>query len=442
MQPRRILQTAAICSALLFFITLPGVAQEQLTLEEAIRTGLENNYGIRIAENRAEIDANNLSYGIGNFLPVISATGTGQESVENSVNRYSNPNIDDQDVRGAESRSLSAEASLDWTIFDGLRMFTSYRQLGEFEELGRKEARMEVETQVAQIIVAYHNIVQQQKSLEVLRNTVEISEQRLEIAETRRDLGSGSEYDILQARSDLNADRAGVIREETTLEDMQVELNELLAREVNTGFEVSDTIELSRDLEFEELRESAIENNVDLAVARSNKNIADLEIKNIRGERLPEVEFNAGYGYNRNESDAGFASLTQSDGFNYGITARINILNGLNLNRRTANARIEQKNSRIALEQTRLRLEGGLYRQYQNYENSVELVELEEENLEYAGATLDLALERFELGTIDAIELREAQRTLMNAENRLIDAQFEAKLAETELLRLGGQLVE
>lgn len=436
------MKSVFLAAGFMFMTATAGFAQETLTVEEAVSLGLEHNYGIRIAENEAEIDANNRSLGIGNFLPVISATGSATESVENSLSQYSNPNLDDENVRGAESTNINAEVSLNWTIFDGMRMFTSYQQLAEFEELGQQQARLEIENRIADIIGAYHNVVQQQEALSVLQNSLEISEERYEIAETQREVGSGSEYDLLQARSDLNADRAAVVREESTLEDFQVELNELLGREVRTQYEVADTIDVERDLHLDPLVDNAVEGNVELAIARTNKDIADLEIKNIRGERFPEVELNAGYGYNRNESDAGFASLTQTDGLNYGITARINILNGFNLNRRTQNARIEQKNSQLAIEETRLLLEGALQRQYTRYENSIELIELEEENLQDARSTVDIALERFELGTINSIELREAQRTLLDAENRLIEAQFEAKLAETELLRLGGQLVE
>jgi len=78
---------------------------------------------------------------------------------------------------------------------------------------------------------------------------------------------------------------------------------------------------------------------------------------------------------------------------------------------------------------------------YQSYLNALRLIELEQQSLDIAEQSQEIALERFRLGTIDSIELREAQQTLINAENRLIIAQVEAKNAETELLRLSGQLV-
>ena len=429
--------------SVLFAVTCNcAFAQDTLSVEEALAIGLENNYSILISANDSDIAGNNRSLGNAGFLPTLTATGTRSYSIQNSEQEFADGGIPNSSTEDARSNTTNASASLSWTIFDGLRMFTTYEKLTELQVLGEEQFRLTLENTVASIIGAYFNIIRQQKIYDVLQSTVEVSEQRIAIAETRKDLGSGSEYDLLQARADLNADRAAVIRQDVLLNDAKILLNELLSRDVETEFAVQQTIPVDEGLEYSELLQQALSNNKGLTVARINRQVAELEIKEIQGERFPEVDLSAGYSYNRNESGAGFIALNQSDGFNYGITARLNIFDGFNTNRQIQNAKIRLKNQELTLQDEELRVEGGLSAEFKNYLNSLELVKLESENLTYAEQSLEIALERFKLGTINSIELREVQRTLISAESRLIQAQFEAKIAETELQRISGKLTQ
>lgn len=411
-----------------------------LTLREAIRIGLENNFSIRIARNQAEISDNNRSLGNAGFLPELTATGTRTKRVENSLTEFSGDAIPDRDVTGAESTTTNASTTLSWTIFDGLGMFTTYEKLSELENLGEIQSRLTVENSITRIIVAYFNIIRQEKIADVLQSTVELSEQRIQIAETKKDLGSGSEYDLLQARADLNADRAAVIRQEVSINDARVLLNELMGRDIDIRFTVEEEIPVNDQLNYDEIVADALSNNLQLAVARANQRVTKLEIREIESERYPEIDVNLGYGYSLNESESGFLELSRSDGLNYGITARFTLFDGFNLNRRKQNARIQLRNQQLTFEQQKQQVSADLRSLFTRYLKSLQLVELERENIVYARQTVEIALERFKLGTINSIELRESQRTLIDAESRLIQAQFEAKSAETELLRLTGIL--
>jgi len=430
------------CVLVWLVAAIPAVhAQDLLTLDEAIQISLEQNFAIKIAQNEARIAQNNRSVGNAGFLPEVSANASRVKQIEDSKTEFTE-GIPDRDINGAETINRSASVDLDWVLFDGLTMFTTYDKLKELEALGEKQARLTIENTVSQVIDAYFNIVRHKKSYEAFESNVEISRERIQIAETKLDLGSGSEYDLLQAKADLNTDRAALVRQEVLLDNSKVLLNELLNRELETEFEVPSVIDVDQQLVFSELVQKALSENLELAVERTNQRISELEVKEIRGERLPEISFNIGYGFSETESDAGFVELSQSDGLNYGITARLNIFNGFDVNRRQQNAKIQLKNQELLIEDTEQQVRADITREYKNYANSLRLVELEEENLTYSRQSLDIVLERFRLGTISSIELREVQTSLIEAENRLIQAQFEAKLAETELLRLSGYLTD
>ncbi len=430
---------------LLLLLTLPLTitnqvkAQDLLTLDEAIDIGLENNYGIRIFRNHAEIASNNRTLGNAGFMPAVFGNATRRESVEDS--RFQTDATEGiRENLGARSTNTSAGLSLSWTLFDGMHMFINHEKLGELEELGKNEFQFQVENTVENIIGAYVVIIRINEQLKVLENTVEISQERIDIAETKRDLGSGSEYDLLQARNDFNADRAAVLRERNRLVEAKIILNEILARESEEEFDVTSDIFINRDLMFDELHRNIMENNIAIQLARAEQRIADLETREIRSERFPELELNSGYNYNRTDGGGGFLRFNETQGFNVGITARINLFDGFNTSRRIQNAKIKQKNRQLILEEELKRVNASFLRAFRTYQNSLELVDLEEENLVIAEETLDIALERFRQGIISAIEFREAQRTFLSAESRLIEAKYDAKIAETELLRLSGGL--
>ncbi|MDZ7756406.1 TolC family protein [Rhodohalobacter sp.] len=432
-----------VCSLLLFTgLSNQTKAQVILELEDAVRIGLENNFSIRIVENQARISENNNSLGNAGFLPVISADGSVNERVQDNVTVYGNPNITDRNDEGAVTTVYDYGVNATWRIFDGLTMFATLDRLSSEMDISEAESQLQVENVLADIITGYYQIAGQQKAAEVLENTVEISEERIRIAETKRDLGSGSEYELLLARADYNTDRTALIRANTNLNQLKVILTSVLADSVTVEFSVQPEIELAERLVYQDLLNEALEQNQELKIARLNEQVAKAEIREIRGDWMPNVDVSGGYGYSRTEASSGFSEFSETKGWRYGVSASINLFDGFNKNRRMQNAQIRLKNQSLSKQDLQLRITAEISRIYAQYTDALDLIDLEQENLEINNETVSIALERFELGTINSLELREAQQSLLNAENRLIEAEIAAKSAETELLRLSGRLLQ
>jgi len=432
---------------LLFF--LPGLifsfpdnlsaqSDQFLELDHAIQIGLENNFGIKLARTSVEIAENNKTLGNAGFLPALTGTASRTERFSETIETETE--VSSSLIEGATTTLTSADVSLNWTLFDGLRMFAAWDRLNELEELSRNELQLQMEQTISDIIVLYFNVAALQNQVEILRNSVDVSLERVEITETELDLGSGSKFDLLQARTDLNADRAAVLSEMNNLVQAKTLLNEILARDLQTEFEVVGDIAINRSLKEGELMQKIMATNTELSLARSRESIAMQEAKEIKSERYPNLVLSSGYNFNKNESTGGFTTFIKSTGFNVGLTARLNFFDGFNTNRRIDEAKLNVKTAQLQREELRLRIMSNFNVIYNTYLNSIDLVDLEEENLVNAEETLDIALERFRLGTISSLELRESQRTFLSAESRLIQAQFEAKQSETELLRLSGML--
>jgi len=423
----------------LFFTTSISFPQELLTPEEAIKIALQNNYSISIARNESEIAANNSDIGNAGFLPNLEATGSYSKSINNTKQEFFSGEQIERD--GAKSSTLTAGISLNWTIFDGLRMFASLDRLKALNKTGELNFKFEVENNITDITTTYYNIVRLKEVLEVIQTNILISEERVKIAEDKLEVGSGSRFDLRQAQVNLNEDKSSFLREQLNLSQAKILLNSLLGIKTNNNFNVIDTITLKNNLVLEDLFFAAEEKNSSLKIAEESRTISELDISLARSEIFPRVSLNAGYNFTESESEAGLLQINRNYGFNYEITASLNIFNGLNTRRSIENAQINLKNAELAYKEVKQLVESELYNSFDIYENSKKIVELEKQNLIAAEENLDIALERLRLGNITPLEFRETQINLFNAKSRLVTAQFEAKSAETELLRLSGQLI-
>lgn len=411
--------------------------RQLLTLEDAIRTGMERNFGIVIARNEAEIASLNRNWGAAGFTPDLNL------SAGLSGGRDDVTITEDGVGRPSERTLISAsnlDASLSWTIFDGFKMFTTYNKLIEFENLGNVRARIQIENTVSDIISAYYNIIRIEKRLAVLQNTVELSQERYRIADTKRQIGSGSEYEFLLAQTDLNSDKTAVIREEVLLNDAKIRLLTMLNMDPETTFAVTSEINLADIIDFNAVYEGLNSSNSQLLAAGIQQRIAALERQEVLRGRMPRVSLNAGYNINNRETDNIVVRMTETEGLRYGVTVSVPIFDGFNINRKLQAAKIYERNADLQFQDMNSRLYGLAVAEYQNYVSSREVVRIEQENLELVNQTVDIAMERFYQGTISSLELRETQRNLINTETRLITAQYEAKISETELMRLMGRL--
>jgi outer membrane protein len=409
-------------SSIILFI--PGIvsAQEVLAPQDAVAIGLKNNYSINIAKNSKEIAENNASLGNAGVLPTLDATGSASKSVSNTSQKYSNgASID---VNGVDSKNYAAGINLNWTIFDGLKMFASLEQ------------------NINDVLSTYYDIVRQKQVLESTQRSVSISEERLKITQSQKDVGSASKFDVLRAQVDLNGDKSSLMNQELTLQQAKTKLNQLLGRDVKTEFDVIDTIDVKTNLSYDDLFSVTMQNNNQILLARQNKNVAESQLKLERGDLLPVISLNLGYNYSRSESGAGFFISSNTTGITYGISASLNLFNGLNTKRRIENAEVSIESSELAFKQIQDQIKANFENTFLKYKNSLQLVKLESENYNAAEENADIALEKLKVGSITPVDFRQVQLDLMNAKSRLLSAEYDAKTSETDLLQISGQLVK
>ena len=423
--------------------SLPVQAQETpdtLRLDTAVQQALRENPQAQIARRRVDIAENNASVGNAGFLPTLSGQAGYTETIANSEQTFLTGET--QNTDGAQSTQANAGADLRWTVFDGLRPFATYDRLRAERDRQAAATDEELGVLTADVIEGYYDVARRQQQLAVLREALSISRERLRIAELQAEVGAGSKLQVRQAQVDLNADSAAVLRQEVELANAKSQLNQLLGRsdDASTRYAVTSTIEVDTTLSYASLQGTAFQESPALAQAREALRQARAEQREVRADFFPTIDLTAGLGYSQLEAESGFLQESQSTEVTYGAALTFDLFDGFNRWRRTQNAEIRATNARLAVEDVRSQLMTALTSAFERYRNRLRLVQLEEQNLDAVRANVDVALEQFEVGTITSVELREVQEQFIQAESRLLNAQFEAKQAEVELLRLSGQL--
>jgi outer membrane protein TolC len=348
----------------------------------------------------------------------------------------------DTTFNGAVQNAWQSGILATWTVFDGKRMFVVRDRLRAEEGLQNINLQTQVQETIAQVMQAYFDIAQQNQLYAVFETSVRLSEQRLKLAQDKYEVGRFSKTEVLRAEVDLNADKSQLIRQGALRQNAKTRLNQLLARSVSTDFVIEDSLALAPPFSLTDLQATAQSKNLRLKQLKAAQSLNTLAIKETDTERYPTLDLLLGYNYNRNKSEVGFAVASQTRGVRYGFTFNYPIFDGLNQRRRAANAQLTLKATDIQIEQERALIDQNLTIAFNNYSLSRQLLQLEQANIVVAERNFDLAQDQNRLGLITSIELREAQQNLILARSRLTTTTFDVKLAETELLRLSGQLVQ
>ena len=434
---------------ILFLITIlsaPAALQAQpaatYTLKSCLETGLLNNYSLRITHNEEQISKNNATLANAGALPTIDLTGGYQAIVNNTHSKVRDTGVMEKESNVLD-QTIDLGIDLNWTLFDGFNISTTYQQLKLLRKQGETNTRIALEDFIASLAAEYYNFIQQKIRMKNLLYAVQLSRERLRIVEARYHIGDFSRLDYQQAKVDFNADSAQYMKQQELLHTSRINLNELMGNEnVDQLIITPDSvIDVNASLDFDELWEATLSVNSSLQKADQNTLLAQMDYKKVTSRNYPYVRLNAGYGYTYNKYDISNYTRRNNFGFSGGITVGFNLFDG-NRKRERRNASIAVKNARLQRDELELSLRADLSNLWQAYRNNLEMLNLERQNLIAARDNHEIAMERYMLGDLSGIEMREAQKSLLDAEERILSAEYDTKLCEISLLQISGKVTK
>ncbi len=441
-----------IFSALLLLSCLTGaLAQESLlSKEEAVNLALENNFGIAVARNQVKIAENNKSLLNSGFLPSLTGTAGATYNRDDSEIEFPGQLLEDGSPRPnleidkAEAQRYNGTLNVNYTLFDGLGRMYNYRSLKEQYELSELQARETIENTMLQLFSVYFEVARLTENENVLLQALEISRDRITRSEYAFEFGQSTKLDILNAQVDVTNDSISLLNVRQQLANTKRDLNVVLNRSLNEGFEVDTVIRFIPMLELEEYMADAKVNNVALLQTEKNLRINEYDIKVSQSGYLPRVALNGSYGWNLNQSAASafFPGVNNTTyNLNLGATLTWNLFDGGGTAVRVKNARIAYQNQELLNKQIELEVNRDIENALAIYRNRLEIYHIQEQNVITNQNNFDRSREQFQLGRITSIEFRQAQINLLNAQTNKNLAKYDAKLAELQLLQLTGQLL-
>jgi len=437
--------SSTVVAFILFSVLTSATAQEQaVTLEQVIALALEKNYDIRVFKNLATSAATDDKLSVGAFFPLINANGS--RTWNNIDQKQELANGDEVERNGIKTNNISGSIQLSWLLFDGARMFATRERLAQIEAQGELNVKDQMINTIAQVVTNYYNIVRQKQQLNAIREQMGVSEERVRLADRRLQVGTGAKPELLQAKVDLNSQRTAVLVQEAIILQLKDQLNGLVSMQLPPVYDVSDSIIINLELKQEEISTNIENTNFSLLSSKKNLEIASLSLRERKGERYPFLNFNSSYNYSKFENTVAINPFTplfnQNIGYNYGFSLNFPVMNGFINRRNIQQARITMDRQMLLYEQSKINVDVGVKNAYANYDNAKKVLLIEEDNILLAKENLYITLESFKRGANTFIELRTAQQSLADAYNRLINARYLAKIAETELLRLNGSLLK
>ena len=410
-------------------------AQDVLTAEEAVSIALKNNYDILVSRNNANIDSINNSAGNAGMLPDIAITGSDNYSPDDNVSqKFSDgTQLTSTNVR---SNSLNTGVGLNWTLFDGGKMFVTKRKLNEIQALGEIQFRDRVLQTVYDVILAYYDVVRQKQQLASINEVITYNLERVKISQTSFDAGLSPKTNLLQAKIDLNVYQENAINQQSVIIAAKRTLNQFLGRTADISFEVLDSIPVSYEPDKKKLAEKLDSTNTSILAFQKQVNVSKLSLKEMNSKLLPEINFNANYGLSQSNNTLGTTSMNRSFGPQIGGTISIPVFQSGNTNRQIKTARIQIQSAEYDLQSVRLQVNEQLQNALTQFENQQQLLNIEKDNAILAKENLEITIQRLRFGQTTSLEVSLAEGSFVQSLTRLINFKYNLKVAETKLKQL------
>jgi outer membrane protein len=415
-------------------------AQSYLSIDSAIAITLKKNYNILLSQNTYQQAENNHAPGVAGMLPNVSI-GAGAVGASDYIHQdYSSGTTISKS--GVLSSTLTPNIGLTWTLFDGTKMFVAYNQLGLLRDEGLIGVKLTIQDNIATVIEAYYNIVQQKQLLAVIDSNMALYQEEMDLAQKQYEIGTGSKLNYLQAKVSYNAERSLYLKQQVNVSTAIVNLNQILEEPVEKTYAVSDSINQGKTLIYDTLKRNMLAQNPSLLMAHTNIDIAHDALKEVDAMRLPSVSLGLNYGLSSSQYSAGFTLLNQSLGLSGGLTFAWTIFNGSIINIQHKNAALAELSAKFQYDQAELQTSAALLEAFQQYLINVKILQLDEENFLVAKENVDVAIAQFRIGTSNIVQLQQAQISFSQAGSQVVSDRYNTKVIETQLLQLAGLLVK
>lgn len=413
-----------------------GYSQNRLSLSDALAIALKNSYNIQLAKNNLEIASINNSVGVAGGLPTVTATVNDVENITSINQQFPDP-ARNVNRTGVASNNLNANVTAGIILFNGFRVKAAQQRLAELQKMNQDMLNAQIQGTMAAVMTSYYDVVRQQNLMNTIDKSIEVSQQRIDIIKSRKEVGLANNADLYQAQIDLNALVQTKQAQQLVIDQGKTNLLSLIFVSPDTTVVIKDTIVVDNQIKFSQIKSLALK-NPQISAAEQQIKINELLERETAALRVPTLRASTGFNLSNTKSAAGFILENRSYGPFLGINLAIPIYNGLINKKQQQVAEMNTLNAKVQRDQFLLNIETGAVATYQAYTNTLAQLKTAKENQLLSKQLLDLVMQRFQLGQATIVDVKLAQQSFENESYRLVNLSFTAKVAEIELKRLAN----
>ena len=427
---------------LLVFLNV-GYAQEILTTDQAVKLTLENNLDILVSENVLEISKNNSSILNSDYLPIINAESSfAKNKADVDIDT---PGGLSGEIEERDEEAESARLNVIYYLVDGNGRRFNYKKSKELFNRTKLEVREIIENTLLQLFTIYFDFARLTREQEILKNTLDISLERLERVKTKYKFGQSTSLEVSSAEVDKNTDSLNYLNIMKVLSNTKRDLNLIMNIDLESNFEVNEEVSFVNLLEIEKFYNSGLSNNTMYQILNIDVEISSLELKAIKSTYLPVVQLTGSYGWNENINTNPYGlynKFVQTGTVYGGVDITLPIFNGGKRITATKNARLNLENSKIQKNKNELEIIKNIRNAYETYKNNLFLLKIQEKSYQTSKLSYSKFEENYSLGLVSSIEFRQAQTNLLKAELSLNNSTYETKISELVFLKLTGEIID
>ena len=422
--------------------------QTELSLSQALEIGLANNLQVRFQEKQVLISENNDTWANAGRTPTLDVTAVNQSSISQQVNP-ANVILPEQ---LAYSTGLNGGLEMNLLLFNGGRIKYAKTVLGLQREQAELNMRIAIEDLTEQLMLAYYQVLLVEEQRTVLQEVKSLSKDRLDFQELKRNYGSASTFDVIQAKDAYLNDSIAYIQLENQIAALHNNLKLVMGISGNSEqYTLTDNLEsVIPLLEKEGLQQRMIDNNTDILNLRLADKLALNNIEIQKAALKPSLGLGLGVSGNLNSIylDAENPITMEIIGRNtsYGVNPFLNLTASYRLfdaglrKTRIQNAEVQWQANKDLM----LNMEQNIATQFENtYLQMVtnqRVLEMSEQQLDNASKNLDIAKDRFENGLISSFDYRTIQLGYLSASQSRLEARFNLINSQISILNLTGGL--
>ena len=412
-------------------------SQQRLTLSEAINIAIKNSPGIQIVKNNLSISTINNDYGIAGGLPIVQITGSdNQQSV--GLNQSLSTGVDiKRNGVGNNAAAIGLGASV--PVYAGGRIQTEKKRLEQVQSLTEQELTSTGLSIVSNVMLNYYDVVRQQNYAKTIQQSINVSQQKLNIIQSQKEVGMANNADLFQAQLDLNAQKQLLEAQQLVIQQDKTELLSQLTLKTDSAITIEDTIIVDKTIQLDSILNN-LYINPNIIAADKQIRINELVEREVYGLRYPALSVNTGFNFSRSQSGAGNVLLNQSYGPYVGLSFSVPIFNGGIYKKEYQVSTINTNNARLFKDTLVLRYTSSVVKIWQSYSSNLRQLDTQQKNYDLSVQLVDLVLQRFQLRQATIIDVTLAQQTYQNAAYALVNISFAAKAAEIQLRKLANRL--